>query len=72
MGFCLLSLSDSAKERPKSAGNEFKTSNPGVLASFDLKQEILYPPKRDKVCLPKLRDSRCICCIQQHRCDPFT
>lgn len=51
MGFRQLSLSDYAKERPKSAGNEFKKSNPGVLASFDLKQETLYPPKREKVWL---------------------
>lgn len=55
MGFRQLSLSDYAKERPKSTGNEFKKSNPGVLASFDLKQETLYPPKREKVWLPKVR-----------------
>ena len=54
MGFRQLSLSDYAKERLKSTGNELKKSNPGVLASFDLKQETLYPPKIEKVCLPKV------------------
>lgn len=67
MGFRQLSLSEYAKERSKSAGNELKKSNPGVLASFDLKQETLYPPKREKVCSPKVRvHSRCIFFIQQH------